>query len=96
MEAARPINLTLPLPIEGSAVSVNGWGDGQVWAMAAADLPTLAVERMRTMAAEQPGIVQGKHHRHFPAEPGEAAQIKILSVQVMRMDDIWPMGRAVQ
>ena len=59
--------------------------------MAAAYLPALTIERMGTMAAEQPGVMKRQNHWHLLAQPGERSQIKIAAVQIVTVYNVWPL-----
>jgi hypothetical protein len=50
-----------------------------------------AIKRVSAMPAEQPGIMQGKDRRNMLAQPGQNSQIKVATVQVVAVNDIWQL-----
>jgi hypothetical protein len=89
------VNLLLSLPIVGGGIAPNGWIDGQVMAISASYLPSLAVERMGAMAAEQPGVMKRQEHWHLVAQPWKRCQVKVSSMQVVAMHNMGSLCRQV-
>jgi hypothetical protein len=48
------------------------------------------------VAAQEPGIMQCKDDRFLSAKPGQAAQIEIMSMQVMAVDNVHISNMALQ
>ena len=40
------------------------------------------------MAAEQPGVVQRQDNGHLPAQPRKSAEVEVVAMQIMTVDDI--------
>ena len=57
--------------------------------MPAARFPSLAIKRMGAMTTEQPGIMKRQNHRYLLAQPGERSQVKISTVQIVTMYNVW-------
>src|SRR5205085_1688669 len=68
-------NRLLARPIASCRVAPNGRVDGQVRATAATGLPPVALEGVRTMSAEKPGVVQCNHDGNVPTQPGQRSQV---------------------
>jgi hypothetical protein len=92
IEAALRKNVPLPTPVVGRGIAFDGRKDGQVRTMAATDFPAFAVERMRAVTAQKPGIMQMKNDGDLVAEPRKAAQVEITPMQVVTMDNIRSVG----
>jgi hypothetical protein len=45
------------------------------------------------MSAQQPGIVECQDDRYPPAQLKEHAKIKVTSVEVVTVDNVWPLLR---
>ncbi len=45
------------------------------------------------MAAEKPGIVQCQDDGYFPTQSGQDAQIEVIAVQIVGVDDVGSSGR---
>jgi hypothetical protein len=43
------------------------------------------------MAAEHPRVVKRQNQRDLLAQPGKGPQIKVAPVQVVAVDDVWPL-----
>ena len=58
MESALGIDVPFSLPVISRGVALDRGIDAQVGTVAAAGFPSLTLEGIRAMAAEQPGIVK--------------------------------------
>ena len=77
MEAACRIDLALAIPVEGRGIAGNGGIDREVRAASTAVSPSIAAERVRTVARQHPRIVQRHDSRDLPAQPRQGSQIEI-------------------
>jgi hypothetical protein len=44
------------------------------------------------MTREKPRVMKGKHGRDLVAELGKGTKVKVISMEVVAVDDIWTFG----
>ncbi len=96
IDPASRVDVTLADPVVRRGVPANRRLDGEVRTVAAAGLPSLAIERVRAMSAEGPGVVKRPHRRRLPAEPGQGSQVEIAAVQIVTVEKIRALRRQIE
>jgi hypothetical protein len=96
VESAVVEYLALSPPIVGCRIPSDTRIDGQVRAMAATYLPALAIKGMGAVTTEQPSIMESQNYRYLLAQPRESSQIKISTVQIVTVNNVWWFWGQVQ
>lgn len=102
MQAALAVDFVFALPVIGGGVAADGWIDAKIGALPTSRTPTLAFQRVRTVAAQQPGIVQGDNGWRFGAQLRQCPQIEEASiispifVQVVQVQDVGWNGDQIE
>ena len=68
----------------------------QVGAVPTARTPALAVERVRAVTGQQPGVVQGEQRGDGCGQPREQPQVEVAAVQVVQVGDVTDSGALEQ
>ena len=95
-EAAAGVDLPLAAPIVRGRVAPGGGVDVQVGAPATTGAPPFTVERMGAVAAQQPRVVKRQDQRNLGAERRERTQVEVPAVEVVRVNDVGPLGGECQ
>ena len=96
MQPAPRVDSTFAPPIVGRGVPANCGIDGQIRAPPATAPPSFALEGVRAVPAQHPGVVQRDHRRDLAAEPRESPQVEVGSVQVVQVQDVGGGPKAIQ
>jgi hypothetical protein len=96
MQPASRVNRTFAAPIGCGSIAVDRGIDGEVRAESTSRPPTLAVERMSAVSAQQPRVVQREHNGQLPGDPGQHSQVEVAAVQIVRVNDVGPGPRQLE
>src|SRR5207245_10489731 len=88
VKPAPGVDSLLAPPIVVRGVAANGRIDAQIRTPSATGLPSLAVERVSAMAAEQPRVMQGQDRYDLRAQPWEDTQVRIAAGKVEERNDV--------
>src|SRR5204863_9010791 len=91
-ETAAGVDLPLAAPIVRRRVAAGGRVDVQVGAPATTGAPPFTVERVGAVAAQQPRVVKRQDQRNLGAERRERTQVEVPAVEVVRVNDVGPLG----
>ena len=87
MESALSLDVALRPPVVDLGISHHGTRYGKIRACSAPGLPLLALNRVGTMPREHPCVVKREHDRHGTRKGREIAQVEIVSMKIMKVND---------
>ena len=96
MQAAVGEDFRFAGPIERRCVARQCRIDAEIGTAAAASLPSIAVEGVGAMPAQQPRIVHRREHRGFAAQERQSAKIEEAAVKIVKLEDVGDLRRQAE
>src|SRR3546814_5673683 len=90
------MDIVLGGPLGGRSIPPDRWIDIQVRALTAAAAPSFAAEGVGAVTSVSPLIMQCQDNGQELAEPGELAQIEVATMQIVAVQNVGALRRAVE